>query len=205
MSEIDDIFSGKAKGKAPAPTGKAVSSTNPSPNKDKKKQKKKKKKTAPAPHADVPTDVAPIASSSKKRPAPETVVDTSRHLLAPAKRRKVDPVRDDSKVSSTRPKKGIVDPDTLFKDSRGTSDRRKTEEGWSVYKEDELGIGDEGGGEQLCVPSFSYSTAAFNQTHHYVLLIVTVVFKILEQYISFCRRPTVLFHDLAYTALSKPL
>ena len=44
-----------------------------------------------------------------------------------------------------------------------------------MYKEDELGIGDEGGGELLCVPSFLYSTAAFNQTHHYVRLTVTVV------------------------------
>lgn len=129
MSEIDDIFSGKGKGKTPVPAGKVVSSTNPSP----KKKKQKKKKSAPAPDADVLTDVAPVASSSKKRPAPETVVDTSHHLLAPAKRRKVDPVRDDSKIPSTRPKKGIVDPDTLFKDSRGTSDRKFLRSLYYVY------------------------------------------------------------------------
>ncbi len=53
MSEIDDIFSGKAKGKAPISSGKLVSSTNPSPKKDKKKQKKRKK-SAPAPDAAAP-------------------------------------------------------------------------------------------------------------------------------------------------------
>lgn len=123
MSEIDDIFSGKAKGKAPISSGKLVSSTNPSPKKDKKKQKKRKK-SAPAPDAAAPTDVAPVASSSKKRPAPETFVDTSHHLLAPTKRRKVDSARDDSKTPGNRPKKGVVDSDTLFKDSRGTSERK---------------------------------------------------------------------------------
>ena len=121
MSEIDDIFSGRAKGKAPVSAGKLVSSTNPSPKKDKKKQKKKKKSAAPDA---APIDVASVASSSKKRPAPETVVDTSHHLLAPAKRRKVDSARDDSKTPGNRPKKGVVDSDTLFKDCRGTYERK---------------------------------------------------------------------------------
>ncbi|EJD07218.1 DUF1764-domain-containing protein [Fomitiporia mediterranea MF3/22] len=37
-----------------------------------------------------------------------------------------------------------------FKDSRGTGPRKRTEEGFLVYKEDELGIRDAGGHTSLC-------------------------------------------------------
>ncbi|KAH9047544.1 hypothetical protein EDB84DRAFT_1460893 [Lactarius hengduanensis] len=37
-----------------------------------------------------------------------------------------------------------------FNDSRGTGPRRKTEEGFSIFKEDELGINVEAGGTPLC-------------------------------------------------------
>jgi len=40
--------------------------------------------------------------------------------------------------------------DALFKDSRGTGPRKKTEEGYRVFKEDELGITEEGGGTPDC-------------------------------------------------------
>jgi len=50
---------------------------------------------------------------------------------------------------------------------------RKTEEGWLVYKEDELGIGDEGGGKLVCVFCFLLFTAF--QTLRYVPLIVNAV------------------------------
>ena len=61
-----------------------------------------------------PTEPSP----SRKRPLPETVVDTSYNLSGPSKRRKY--------ASDTNPKpvqKGpVVDP--AFKDSRGTNNRR---------------------------------------------------------------------------------
>ncbi|KAI6007474.1 hypothetical protein EDD15DRAFT_2211606, partial [Pisolithus albus] len=70
--------------------------------------------------------------SSSKRSNPETVIDpSSRHH--PQKRQRID-----GSLSSQA------------KDSRGTSSRRKTEEGYSIYKEDELGIGNSGGDTPLC-------------------------------------------------------
>ncbi|KAI6153439.1 DUF1764-domain-containing protein [Pisolithus tinctorius] len=63
--------------------------------------------------------------SSSKRSNPETVVDSS---------------------STQRPQHD----DDRFKDSRGTGSRQKTEEGYNIYKEDELGIGNEGGDTPLC-------------------------------------------------------
>lgn len=119
MSEIDDIFAGRAKGKPSVPSGKVVSSAEPSSSakKDKKKKPKKKKVVSDTPGA---TADAPVASSSKKRQAPETVVDTSHTIPGPSKRHKADPARDDSK----KPSKKVADPDAAFKDSRGTSDRK---------------------------------------------------------------------------------
>lgn len=60
----------------------------------------------------------------------------------PKKRQKIDG------QYSARPRKSS--PDDRFKDSRGTGSRRKTEEGYSIYKEDELGIGNEGGDTPQC-------------------------------------------------------
>jgi len=37
-----------------------------------------------------------------------------------------------------------------FRDSRGKEPRKKTEEGWNIYKEDELGIAGAGGNTPLC-------------------------------------------------------
>jgi len=95
----------------------------------KKKQKKRKSEQAP----DMNT-----SELSNKRPAPETVVDPSSH---PQKKIKVD-----KPPAVSRADKDI----DKFKDSRGTGPRRKTEEGWSIYKEDELGINDVGGDTPLC-------------------------------------------------------
>lgn len=44
-----------------------------------------------------------------------------------------------------------------------------------MYKEDELGIGDEGGGKFTCVPDCPLFTAFSNQTPRYVPLIVNAV------------------------------
>ncbi|KAJ7107629.1 hypothetical protein C8R43DRAFT_1044712 [Mycena crocata] len=120
MSEIDDIFA-----KRPVASTSAIV---PPKKKHKPKEKQVTEKTAPA-------------GSSKKRPAPETILDPSARA-PPQKRNKVDKpsvVASSDKEDSER-----------FKDSRGFGPRRKTEEGWSIYKEDELGIGDNGGDTPLC-------------------------------------------------------
>nr|GAT47862.1 predicted protein [Mycena chlorophos] len=93
---------------------------------------------------------------SKKRPVPSDSV-------APSKKRQkrsapADPPSDashSSKKNKTDPKPATKPPkkqDDIqkFKDSRGTGPRRKTEEGFAIYKEDELGINDEGGDTPLC-------------------------------------------------------
>ena len=144
MSEIDDIFSSKAK----------------------PKQKRQKKLAATS---SVPKFNGVEESSSKKRPLPETVVDTSDDLVGPSKRRKKDIIPD--KNSKPKKSKKSREP-TDFEDSRGSGDRKfnhlifwfhliasivgpKTEEGWPVYKEAELGLNDvEGGGKCLSFRTF---------------------------------------------------
>ncbi|KAF8973885.1 hypothetical protein BDZ97DRAFT_1777382 [Flammula alnicola] len=179
MSEIDDIFAGKAKGKLPSsPLKVASSSSHPPLKKDKKKKRKTKLDVVPDDPNLHTRDASAVVSSSKKRPPPETVVDTSHRLSGPSKRRKGEQAPDDSKpLKSGKSSKKSVNDDVAFKDSRGSSDRRKTEEGWIVYKEDELGIGDEGGGKLLCVRDFLLFTAILNQTLHCVPLIVIAVFE----------------------------
>ncbi|KAJ1308751.1 hypothetical protein OPQ81_004442 [Rhizoctonia solani] len=143
MGEIDDIFSGKAKGKPkeaepkPTPAPQIVS-------KDKKKKGKKGIKPE-APEKDLVDQPGPAevsaASTGTKRKAPETVVDPSLGVEAKSKKAK----------SSKERKSAVVDSDDeRFRDSRGTGPRRRTEEGYAIYKEDELGINDEGGDTPLC-------------------------------------------------------
>ncbi|KIM67173.1 hypothetical protein SCLCIDRAFT_1210667 [Scleroderma citrinum Foug A] len=75
---------------------------------------------------------------SCKRSHPDTVESPSK----PTKRKK-----------TMRPKKtpsAHGGDDERFKDSRGTSHRSKTEEGYVIYREDELGISNEGGDTPLC-------------------------------------------------------
>ncbi|KAJ8515269.1 hypothetical protein ONZ45_g7290 [Pleurotus djamor] len=115
-SEIDDIFASKAQAKPAIPS--------------KEKKKKKKKKLIPLPEVN---DAPP---PTKKRPLPETIVDTS---AAPVKRIKTQKAK--SQPDSTN---------DSFADSRGRGSRKKTEEGWAVYKEDELGISNEGGDTPEC-------------------------------------------------------
>ncbi|KAF5312495.1 hypothetical protein D9619_003149 [Psilocybe cf. subviscida] len=143
MSEIDDIFSGKAKAKSKGPASSIPATVGAAASSSSKKEKKKKRKRA---DADEAKDASAPAAPSTKRPVPETIVDTSHSLSGPSKRQKGEPKA--AKLAKGDAKK--LDEDAAFKDSRGTSDRRKTEEGWLVYKEDELGIGDEGGDTPLC-------------------------------------------------------
>jgi len=62
------------------------------------------------------------------------------------------PPKSKGKLAPTSLKRSARDDedDTLFKDSRGTGPRRKTEEGYRVFKEDELGINDTGGDTPDC-------------------------------------------------------
>ena len=96
MSEIDDIFSSKAKSKH-------------------------KKKNIPSTVPSLPKSKSVEESSSKKRPLPETVVDTSADLAGPSKRRKKDSIPD----KNSKPKKNKKSrKPTDFEDSRGSGDRR---------------------------------------------------------------------------------
>ncbi|KAG9222945.1 hypothetical protein CCMSSC00406_0000366 [Pleurotus cornucopiae] len=113
-SEIDDIFAGKGKAKAKDPTP-SPSQSLPASKSSKKKNKRKSKPEV---------NEQPQASSSKKRPLPETIVDTSTTL---GKRPKLE----------KRP-------------SAKTSSRKTTEEGWAIFKEDELGINPEAGDTPEC-------------------------------------------------------
>jgi len=96
MSEIDDIFASKAKSK-----------------------QKQKPSTSSLPQ---PKFKSVEESSSKKRPLPETVVDTSADLAGPSKRRKKDSIP--NKNSKSRKSKKKDDKATDFEDSRGSGDRR---------------------------------------------------------------------------------
>ncbi|KAJ8702786.1 hypothetical protein PTI98_001472 [Pleurotus ostreatus] len=128
-SEIDDIFAGKGKAKANDPTP-SPSQSLPASKSSKKKNKRKSKPEV---------NEQPQVSSSKKRPLPETIVDTSTTL---GKRPKIEK-RPSAKTSSSTPRDDI----DRFNDSRGTSSRKTTEEGWAIFKEDELGINPEAGGQ----------------------------------------------------------
>lgn len=149
MSEIDDIFASKGKTKELPP----VPGSSLSVSKQKKKHKKKKSKIDVT--EDTPKENAP---ASKKRPLPETIVDPSIHSNNP-KRHRTDP----SSLSKRSKSKKDTKEESQFKDSRGDGQRmppsyyahferligltgRRTEEGWTIYKEDELGLGNEGGG-----------------------------------------------------------
>ncbi|KAI0724436.1 hypothetical protein C8T65DRAFT_626470 [Cerioporus squamosus] len=140
VSDIDAIFASKGKvAKAAAPP-KASSSSSAQPEK-----KKKKKKSAKRKRDDDAEDAAP--SPPLKRQVPETVFDPSAGLSS-AKTTKPAKV-ERAVVKQKKPKKDREE-EQRFKDSRGTGPRRTTEEGFLIYKEDELGIADSGGDTPLC-------------------------------------------------------
>ncbi|KAF9068080.1 hypothetical protein BDP27DRAFT_849017 [Rhodocollybia butyracea] len=133
-SEIDDIFA--SKGKA-LPI--ASSSTVSKPTKKDKKRKRKAETAA----------VENPSSSSKK--VPETIIDPSASIPS-AKRQKVAKSSEKATKGIAETKKSAKEDEYKFTDSRGSGPRRKTEEGWSIYKADELGLkdDDEGGDTSLC-------------------------------------------------------
>ncbi|KAF7320253.1 hypothetical protein MKEN_00809900 [Mycena kentingensis (nom. inval.)] len=88
------------------------------------------------------SEIDQIFTNKKKRAA------AVHESLPSHKKRKLDTKKQpEAKKPKQRPQKEDLD---RFKDSRGTGPRRKTEEGFSIYKEDELGINDEGGDTPLC-------------------------------------------------------
>ncbi|KZP01793.1 DUF1764-domain-containing protein [Calocera viscosa TUFC12733] len=167
-SEIDDIFAGKtaagkpSKASAPATVGPSSDKAANVPNTDIAggvKKKKKKVKTSfigdTASEASKPAPADPIDDADakpKKRPA-ETIVDPS--LPKTAKKVKVFDDRALAKVAGVvkaraKRKVELDEEERAFRDSRGKEPRRKTEEGWNIYKEDELGMTKAGGDTPLC-------------------------------------------------------
>ncbi|KIJ55805.1 hypothetical protein M422DRAFT_200142 [Sphaerobolus stellatus SS14] len=168
-SEIDAIFatkgkaklaeelpsSSKAKGKAKT---ESVADTSASASSSKKSKKKKKKKKAAegdkasTKEEEAASTTATSSGSKRKLPEPETILDPSLSLSQPSKRQK-KPLKSIATVEpSSKKKTTAADPEDegRFRDSRGSGPKRKTEEGYSIYKEDELGIRDEGGDTPLC-------------------------------------------------------
>ncbi|KAI0335417.1 hypothetical protein GY45DRAFT_1366983 [Cubamyces sp. BRFM 1775] len=147
-SEIDEIFASKGKASsAPQLVASSSSSSQPTDKKKKKKKDKSAKRKRDDADADPEPEAAP-PSKPVKRKVPETVFDPSAALPSAkeSKPRKADKA---AVSAAAKPKKPKLDreEEQRFKDSRGTGPRRKTEEGFAIYKEDELGITDQGGGQ----------------------------------------------------------
>ncbi|KAG1773176.1 DUF1764-domain-containing protein [Suillus occidentalis] len=138
-SEIDDIFAAKGKVKAielaPLPSAK-------------KEKKKKKKKDRSSTNDETKEISRSSESKSLKKRLPETVVDPSLKSSSTSKRPKLDtpvPSQREKVYHETR-----KEDEDRFKDSRGSGPRRKTDDGFNIYKEDELGISSAGGDTPLC-------------------------------------------------------
>ncbi|KAL1749032.1 hypothetical protein HDZ31DRAFT_59626 [Schizophyllum fasciatum] len=134
--DIDAIFAsskGKGKGKAPAP----APPPSAAPAKKKKKDKKRKRDSA--------ADEAPAAEPPSRKRVVETVVDPS---STTAKATHSVPAATSKTKPSKKPKPSA--DDEKFKDSKGSRSRRQTDEGWSIYKVDELGIDETAGDTPLC-------------------------------------------------------
>ncbi|KIP12592.1 hypothetical protein PHLGIDRAFT_61567 [Phlebiopsis gigantea 11061_1 CR5-6] len=138
-SEIDDIFAASnASVSTPAPSTPLVP--------EKKKKKTKKRKRDDEEKSAAPSETA--AQPQSKRKVPETVLDPSVYPT-PAQARSTKPQKS-QRPDIKKKSRGDREDEERFKDSRGTGPRRKTEEGFLVYKEDELGITDQGGDTPLC-------------------------------------------------------
>lgn len=109
MSEIDKIFA--AKGNA-----KLIDPQPPVSSHSSKHTKKKRKHKTNLPQADNPGADPP--SNSKKRPEPETIIDTSSDIH-PKRPRLDNPLK---KVKSKRSTE--KDDEAIFKDSRGSTTRK---------------------------------------------------------------------------------
>ncbi|KAI0094716.1 hypothetical protein BDY19DRAFT_37973 [Irpex rosettiformis] len=161
-SEIDDIFASKGTPKSSHTSVPSTPSTTPN-SLAKKISKKKRKREVKDDAGDAEDHDRPA-----KRSVPETVVDPSIPLSAPGRQKKF--VHTEKRKATTKKPKQTQDKEAeeRFKDSRGTGPStsmfpcphrcvdamhppgRTTEEGFSIYKEDELGISQEGGDTPLC-------------------------------------------------------
>ncbi|EPT04223.1 hypothetical protein FOMPIDRAFT_1021927 [Fomitopsis schrenkii] len=151
-SEIDDIFAAKPKGKAKVAIPAASTSATPSTEPSKKSKKKKSKDAKRKREADDDGDSQPA-----KRRVPETVLDPSvnpQPVTSKATPPKYIKAAKLEKLAAggatTKRSKVDKEAEARFRDSRGNGPRRKTEEGFAIYKEDELGISDTGGNTPLC-------------------------------------------------------
>ncbi|KAG1716557.1 hypothetical protein ID866_609 [Astraeus odoratus] len=163
-SEIDEIFASKGKSKQPAPTDNSSLFVA---------DKKKKKKRLPSTQGKNAV-VSEPPKSSTKRSNPETIVDPSLDSNRP-KRQKTKGHSSAGTLSKKNTSKEISkDDEERFRDSRGTGPHRKTEEGYNIYKEDELRIGNEGGGT---LARTLRDSLLFNylQIRHFARLIAIVV------------------------------
>ncbi|CAL1696054.1 unnamed protein product [Somion occarium] len=148
-SEIDDIFASKGKAKAVPLAGSSSSKPTDSKKKKKKGKKEQQKAVGKRKREDEEPDVEKGARTTKLK-VPETVIDPSAHLAVPSKgKSKGDAASTARPLPSKKPRPDKEDEER-FKDSRGSGPRRTTEEGFSIYKEDELGITDQGGDTPLC-------------------------------------------------------
>ncbi|KAF9270366.1 hypothetical protein L218DRAFT_1071807 [Marasmius fiardii PR-910] len=155
-SEIDEIFASSSKPKAKVLQQPIAVSSISSKSKLEKTKKRKHQATPTAPS---------IA---------ETILDPSEALST--KRQKTGR---SSIVSKLQSSKGDTTGDgERFRDSRGTGPRRKTEEGWLIFKEDELGIND-GGGGNLRFTAFLPLTSTSRRRYTVVSFRLSVLFLVI--------------------------
>lgn len=111
-SEIDDIFASKGKRSSAQPVASSSAPTAAVPKKKKKSSKRKRE----VEHE----DVAAEEEKPRKRPVPETVVDPSIALTAPAP--KAQAIRAPAAKAAVKPKAGKKDQinQDQFSDSRGS-------------------------------------------------------------------------------------
>lgn len=183
-SEIDDIFAGKSKGKgksAVASTPSASNSVAPALEVKKKKKSKKRKRADGVGEdgdAEEITSLVPVLPQpSKKNKVPETIIDPS----LPSAPSKPPPTTTASSSKKKKTTTSSVQNDDGFADSRGTGPRKRTEEGWSVFKEAELGIDVEAGGTcDLYSQGWCTVVIGGSQGHLCVRLIAIVVSAVFQ-------------------------
>lgn len=161
MGEIDDIFSTKkspaaATSSAPTPSLKSKGKRKAQDDlaviaqaiSDKKKKKKKEKRDGEGAASE--TNANPVKKSKKS--APQTILDPSAEIeAAPTKSASIPAARKKKGKSAAAAAAATAPPDDLddFTNSKG-SGRARTEEGYAIYSEAELKLGNAGGDTPLC-------------------------------------------------------
>ncbi|CAD6921316.1 unnamed protein product [Tilletia controversa] len=160
-SLIDDIFAqtnGKKDKNAAASNGELKAKKEPSelssstPSADKKK--KKKRKVEDAEQEEQEGDASSKSKKAKlkgkaRQTEPETILDPSAPRPTATTTTQTASSSSTSQRTQGRAFEAAVDEDDLaFADSRGSA-RKRTEEGFPIYSESELKIG-QGGGTPLC-------------------------------------------------------